>query len=130
MKSGNDGTGAPAEHLEVTPVGSAVEIRIGTPPGDRVLLCTPARARELAVALGLAADEAESTASADPVTVRADELRRGDVRDGDRIMTVDAVRTDGDTAHVTWKSGAGRSWSQAYDADARITLRRRRQGGR
>ncbi|THA76872.1 hypothetical protein E6R60_09750 [Streptomyces sp. A0642] len=125
MKSGNEDTGAPAERLDVTPVGAGVEIRIGTPSGKLSLTCTPARARELATALGLAADEAESAASADPVTVRAAELRRGDVRDGDRAMTVDAVRVDGATAHITWKSGAGRSWNQLYDADARITLRRR-----
>jgi len=125
MKSGNEDTGAPAERLDVTPVGAGVEIRIGTPSGELSLTCTPARARELATALGLAADEAESAASADPVTVRADELRRGDVRDGDRAMTVDAVRIDGSTAHITWKSGAGRSWNQLYDAGARITLRRR-----
>ncbi|WP_326734585.1 hypothetical protein [Streptomyces sp. NBC_01022] len=130
MKSGNDDTGAPTEYLEVTPVGTGVEIRVGAPSGELSLICTPERARELATALGLAADEAESVASADPVTVRADDLRRGDVRDGDRAMTVDAVRIDGATAHVTWKSAAGRSWNQLYDADALITLRRRgRQPG-
>ncbi|WP_406099169.1 hypothetical protein [Streptomyces sp. NBC_01013] len=131
MKSGNDDTGEPSEYLEVTPVGEGVEIRVGTRSGELSLNCTPARARELATALGLAADEAESVRSADPVTVRADELRRGDVRDGDRAMTVDSVRIDGSTAHITWKSGAGRSWNQLYDADARITLRRRgrRPGG-
>ncbi|MEU9093587.1 hypothetical protein [Streptomyces sp. NPDC048428] len=125
MKSGNDDTGARAGHLEITPVGAGVEIRAGTPTGELSLICTPARARELATALVLAAEEAESARSADPVTVRADELRRGDVRDGDRAMTVDAVRIDGATAHITWKSGAGRSWNQLYDADALITLRRR-----
>lgn len=130
MTRGNDDTGTPADHLEVTSAGAGVEIRIGTPSGEHSVICTPARARELATALGLAADEAES-APADPVTVRADELRRGDVRDGDRVMTVDAVRIDGATAHITWKSGAGRGWNQLYDADARITLRRRgRQPGR
>lgn len=125
MKSGNDDTGAPAEYLEATPVDAGVQIRVGTPSGELSLVCTPDRARELAVALGLAADEVDSVRSADPVTVRADELRRGDVRDGDRAMTVDGIRTDGAAAHVTWKSGAGRSWNQQYDADARITLRRR-----
>lgn len=125
MKSGNDDTGAPAGYLEASPVGTGVEIRVGTPSGTHSLLCTPARARELATALGLAADEAESARSADPVTVSARELRRGDVRDGDRLMTVDSVRIDGATAHITWKSGAGRNWNQLYDADARITLRRR-----
>lgn len=130
MKSGNEGPGTPADRLEVSPVGAGIEIRFGTPWGEHSLICTPARARELATALGLAADEAES-GPADPVTVRADELRRGDVRDGDRAMTVDAVRIDGATAHITWKSGAGRGWNQLYDADARITLRRRgRRPGR
>ncbi|MEW1686842.1 hypothetical protein ACIQOF_22490 [Streptomyces sp. NPDC091265] len=125
MKSGHDETGAPAEYLEVTPVAAGVEVRVGTTSGELSLICTPDRARELAAALGLAADEVESVRSADPVTVRADELRRGDVRDGERAMTVDGIRIDGATAHVTWKSGAGRSWNQQYDADARITLRRR-----
>ncbi|WP_329617714.1 hypothetical protein OG244_36290 [Streptomyces brevispora] len=125
MKSANEDSGAPAGHLEVTPVGAGVEIRLGTPSGELSLICTPDRARELATALGLAADEVESVRSADPVTVRADELRRGDVRDGSRAMTVDGVRADGDTVHVTWKSGAGRSWNQLYDVGAAITLRRR-----
>ncbi|MEV0786076.1 hypothetical protein AB0I52_24600 [Streptomyces sp. NPDC050423] len=125
MNNANEESGAPAGHLEVTPVGAGVEIRLGTPSGELSLICTPDRARELAAALGLAADEVESVRSADPVTVRADELRRGDVRDGDRAMTVDGVRTDGATVHVTWKSGAGRGWNQLYDADARIDLRRR-----
>ncbi|WP_393054700.1 hypothetical protein [Streptomyces sp. LN549] len=125
MTSENDDTGARAGDLEITPAGAGVGIRVTTPSGELSLICTPARARDLATALGLAADEAESARSVDPVTVRADELRRGDVRDGDRAMTVDAVRTDGATAHITWKSGAGRSWNQLYDADALITLRRR-----
>jgi len=110
--------------LEVAPAGAEVGIRTATPSGELTFLCTPARARELAAALGLAADEAES-GPADPVTIRADELRRGDVRDGDRPMTVDAVRTDRGTTHVTWSSGAGRSWNQMYEADASIPLRRR-----
>ncbi|MFI6863055.1 hypothetical protein ACIBKZ_24715 [Streptomyces sp. NPDC050421] len=125
MTSDNDDTAAQAGRLEATPVGEGVEIRVATPSGELSLICTPGRARELATALGLAADEVESVRSADPVTIRADELRRGDVRDGDRTMTVDSVRIDGATAHITWKSGAGRSWNQLYDADARITLRRR-----
>ncbi|THA61090.1 hypothetical protein E6P78_25665 [Streptomyces sp. A0958] len=124
MTSENEDTGAPAGTLSATPAGAEVEIRVATPSGELSLRCTPARARELATALGLAADEAES-GPADPVTVRAAELRRGDVRDGDRAMTVKAVRTDGGTAHVTWASGAGRGWNQMYDADARIPLRRR-----
>ncbi|MFF3178004.1 hypothetical protein ACFVQ0_35895 [Streptomyces sp. NPDC057900] len=125
MKNVNEDSAVPAERLEVTPVGEGVEIRLGTPEGELALICTPERARELATALGLAADEADSVRTADPVTVRAGELRRGDVRDGDRAMTVDGVRVDGATVHVTWKSGAGRGWNQLYDADARITLRRR-----
>ncbi|MFB7533304.1 hypothetical protein ACFC0C_34850 [Streptomyces sp. NPDC056178] len=111
--------------LEVVPADSGVEVRVTTPAGEFVLVCTPDRARELAAALALAADGAESAESAEPVTVRARELRRGDVRDGDRVMTVESVRVDGATAHVTWKSGAGRSWTQGYDAEAVITLRRR-----
>ncbi|MFB6988003.1 hypothetical protein [Streptomyces sp. NPDC056304] len=111
--------------LEVVPADSGVEVRVTTPAGEFVLVCTPDRARELAAALALAADGAEGAESAEPVTVRARELRRGDVRDGDRVMTVESVRVDGVTAHVTWKSGAGRSWTQGYDAEAVITLRRR-----
>ncbi|MGN5637316.1 hypothetical protein [Streptomyces sp. AC154] len=125
MKSVNEDSGVPAGHLEVAPVGEGVEIRLGTPAGELSLICTPERAREVATALRLAADEADSVRTADPVTVRADELRRGDVRDGDRAMTVDGARVDGNAVHVTWKSGAGRGWNQLYDADARITLRRR-----
>ncbi|MFF9511049.1 hypothetical protein ACF1BU_31740 [Streptomyces sp. NPDC014724] len=111
--------------LEVVPVGSGVEVRVAAPTGEFVLVCTPDRARELATALALAADGAESAGWEEPVTVQARELRRGDVRDGDRAMTVESVRVDGATAHVTWKSGAGRSWTQAYDAEAVLTLRRR-----
>ncbi|MEU3227194.1 hypothetical protein ABZ695_29070 [Streptomyces sp. NPDC006976] len=120
MTSENADTGI----REIAPAGAEVGITVATPSGEHSFRCTPARARELASALRLAADEAES-GPADPVTVRADELRRGDVRDGDRVMTVEAVRTDGGTAHVTWTSGAGRSWNQMYGADARIPLRRR-----
>ncbi|MET7524394.1 MULTISPECIES: hypothetical protein [unclassified Streptomyces] len=117
-----DGHGA---ILGVTPVGAGVEVRVAGPAGELSLICTPARSRELAAALARAADEVESAQSAEPVTVTAQELRRGDVRDGDRAMTVEAVRVDGATAYVTWKSGAGRSWTQGYDADVEITLRRR-----
>lgn len=124
MTNEHEDTGASAGTLEATPVGAEVGITLSTPSGALSFVCTPARARELATALGLAADEAES-GPADPVTVRAGELRRGDVRDGDRAMTVEAVRTEGGTAHVTWTSGAGRGWNQMYDADARIPLRRR-----
>ncbi|WP_406492156.1 hypothetical protein OG936_02275 [Streptomyces sp. NBC_00846] len=114
-----------AASLEVTSVGAGVRIRGVAPSGEIAVICTPARARELAAALARAADEAESAQSAQPVTVKAGELRRGDVRDGDRAMTVENVRIDGTTARVTWKSGAGRSWTQEYDADAAITLGRR-----
>ncbi|MER5358506.1 hypothetical protein [Streptomyces sp. NPDC002785] len=119
-----DRDGHPAT-LEVTPIGARVQVRGVAPSGELTVICAPARARELAAALILAADEAESAQSAEPVTVKARALRRGDVRDGDRAMTVEGVRIDGATAHVTWKSGAGRSWTQGYDADAAITLRRR-----
>ncbi|WP_329201287.1 hypothetical protein [Streptomyces sp. NBC_01435] len=129
MTSGIEDTEGRGAALEVNPVGARVEIRAMAPPGGLTLVCTPARARELAAALTLAADEADSARSARPVTVKARELRRGDVREGDRAMTVDDIRVDGATAHVTWKSGAGRSWTQGYDADADITLRRR-DGGR
>ncbi|MGW2182154.1 hypothetical protein ACWCXX_29460 [Streptomyces sp. NPDC001732] len=131
MTSGHgfeDGDGYGAA-LEVVPVGARVELRASAPSGELSLSCAPDRARELAAALALAADEAESALSAEPVTVKARELRRGDVRDGDRTMTVEEVRVDGATAHVTWKSGAGRIWTQGYDADAGIALRRR-TGGR
>ncbi|MFF0568732.1 hypothetical protein ACFYT7_13945 [Streptomyces sp. NPDC004041] len=114
--------------------GSAPAPRIGirlTPPtGELVWSCSPEAARELAAALVRAAEEAENAATGRPVTVEAGELRRGDVRDGDRAMTVESARTDGSTVHVTWKSGAGRSWTQAYAADAAITLKRRLPGSR
>ncbi|MFJ9626024.1 hypothetical protein, partial [Streptomyces sp. NPDC101181] len=87
--------------------------------------CTPEAARELAASLVQAAEEAENAPGERPLTVPAAGLRRGDVRDGDRAMTVESVRTDGGTVQVTWRSGAGRSWTQAYDADAAITLKRR-----
>ncbi|MFF3732430.1 hypothetical protein ACFYXM_19405 [Streptomyces sp. NPDC002476] len=111
--------------LEVAPAGTRVGIRAAAPSGELSLVCTPARARELAAALALAADRAEAAAVSEPVAVRARELRRGDVRDGDRVMTVEAVRVVGETVHVTWTSDAGRSWTQGYDADAAIVLRRR-----
>ncbi|MFI7328653.1 hypothetical protein ACIBQ3_28955 [Streptomyces rubiginosohelvolus] len=114
--------------------GPAPAPRIGirpTPPaGALVWSCTPEAARELAAELLRAAEEAESGPAGRPVTVEAGELRRGDVRDGDRAMTVESARTDGSTVHVTWKSGAGRSWTQAYAADTAITLKRRLPRGR
>ncbi|MGW2656201.1 hypothetical protein ACWC1D_21425 [Streptomyces sp. NPDC001478] len=124
MTSGNDHD-AVAGDLEITPEGTGVRIRAVTASGAFSLVCSPDRARELAAALGAAAEEAESARTADPVTVRADGLRRGDVRDGERAMTVDSVRVDGATVHIAWKSGAGRGWSQSYDAHAPIVLRRR-----
>ncbi|MFD8946438.1 hypothetical protein ACFV00_31330, partial [Streptomyces californicus] len=87
--------------------------------------CAPEAARELAGLLLRAAEEAENAPGDHPVTVAAADLRRGDVRDGDRAMTVESARTDGTAVHVTWRSGAGRSWTQAYAADAAITLKRR-----
>ena len=125
MTSGVEDREGRAAALEVAATGTGVGIRAVATAGELSLVCTPARARELAAALALAADEAEATPASGPVEVRACELRVGDVRDGDRIMTVTGVRNTGGAAHVTWKSGAGRSWTQEYDAEAVITLRRR-----
>ncbi|MFE8915468.1 hypothetical protein [Streptomyces globisporus] len=102
-----------------------IRIRLRPPAGELVWSCTPEAARALAAELLRAAEEAENAPAERPVTVEAGELRRGDVRDGDRAMTVESARTDGSTVHVTWKSGAGRSWTQAYAVDAAITLKRR-----
>ncbi|MEW2236880.1 hypothetical protein AB0886_32820, partial [Streptomyces sp. NPDC024062] len=85
---------------------------------------------EHGAAHGAAAGEAESAHESEPVTVEARDLLRGDVRDGDRLMTVEAVRADGANVQVTWTSGAGRSWIQVYEADAAIRLRRRLRPGR
>ncbi|MFF5899662.1 hypothetical protein ACFY8O_27555 [Streptomyces argenteolus] len=120
--------------LEVAP-GPAegplqVSLLIESPSAGASWSCSPAAARELAAALVEAAAEAEARRSAEPVTVKARELRRGDVREGDRLMTVEAVRTDGADVQVTWTSGGGRSWSQLYGADADIRLRSRRAPGR
>ncbi|MFE6668132.1 hypothetical protein ACFVFH_31820 [Streptomyces sp. NPDC057697] len=125
MASGIEDAEGRGAALEVDTVGARVGIRAVAPMGELTLFCTPARARELAAALTLAADEADSAGPVRPVTVKVRELRRGDVREGDRAMTVDGIRVDGATAHVTWRSSAGRGWTQAYDADADITLRRR-----
>ncbi|MGW8888426.1 hypothetical protein [Streptomyces sp. NPDC055749] len=111
--------------VEVTPGALQVGIQLAARSAGLSWTCTPVAARGLAAALVRAADEAERASSAEPVTVKAHELRRGDVRDGDRHMTVESVRNDGSFAHVTWKSGAGRSWTQAYGADTGITLRYR-----
>lgn len=107
-----------------------VGIRLSPPAGELVWSCTPEAARELAAVLLRAAEEAESAPGERPVRVGAGELRRGDVRDGDRAMTVESARTDGSTVHVTWRSGAGRSWTQTYAADTAITLKRRLSEGR
>lgn len=125
MTSGVEDRDGHVASLEVAPAGTGVGIRAAAPSGELSLVCTPARARELAAALVLAADRAEAVSAPGPVTVGARELRRGDVRDGDPGMTVERVRITGDTVHVTWKSDAGRSWTQGYDADAAVVLRRR-----
>ncbi|MET9810235.1 hypothetical protein [Streptomyces halstedii] len=110
--------------------GPVVGIRIEAPSGRTGWSCSPAAARELAAALLAAAREAEEERS-EPVTVTARELLRGDVRDGERVMTVEAVRTDGADVQVTWTSEGGRrTWSQVYAAETAIRLRRRlRPGG-
>ncbi|SCE05502.1 hypothetical protein [Streptomyces sp. PpalLS-921] len=99
------------------------------PSGRTGWSCSPAAARELAAALLAAAREAEEERS-EPVTVQARELLRGDVRDGERVMTVEAVRTDGADVQVTWASEGGRrTWSQVYAAETAIRLRRRARRG-
>jgi hypothetical protein len=120
--------------LEVAPGPADGPLQVGVliegPSTGASWSCSPAAARELAAALVAAAAEAENARSAEPVTVKARELLRGDVRDGDRLMTVEAVRTDGANVQVTWNSGGGRSWSQVYAADADIRLRRRLRPGK
>lgn len=119
--------------LEAAPGPGTGPVRVGIliegHPAGASWSCTPAAARALAAALVAAAAEAEDARSAEPVTVRASELLRGDVRDGDRLMTVETVRADGANVQVTWTSGAGRSWSQMYGADTEIRLRRRLRKG-
>ncbi|MEU0137282.1 hypothetical protein ABZ172_25115 [Streptomyces sp. NPDC006296] len=119
--------------LEAAPGPAEGPLRVGIliegPAAHAAWSCTPAAARELAAALVTAADEAEHARDAEPVSVRAADLLRGDVRDADRLMTVEAVRADGANVQVTWTSGAGRSWSQTYDADAAVRLRRRLRPG-
>ncbi|MFF4248486.1 hypothetical protein ACFYY2_29035 [Streptomyces sp. NPDC001822] len=105
-----------------------VGIRVEGPALRASWTCSPAAARELASALVAAAAEAENAGS-EPVTVKAGELLRGDVRDGNRSMTVESVRPDGANVLVTWTSGAGRSWSQVYSAETDIGLRRRLRPG-
>lgn len=107
------------------PEGVRLTVRVAAGDGDTVLNCTPAQARELAAALVHAADGSEHPEPAEPVTVEARELRRGDVRAGDRSMTVDRVVAAGKTTRVIWKSASGRSWTQEYAADTDIGLRRR-----
>ncbi|MFE3516210.1 hypothetical protein [Streptomyces sp. NPDC059166] len=102
-----------------------VTLLLGGAAGPASWSCSPAAARELAAALTSAAAEAELARSSGPVTVEACALKRGDVRDGERLMTVEDVRVDGVNVQVTWTSGGGRSWSQTYEADAAIRLRRR-----
>ncbi|MFB8030004.1 hypothetical protein ACFQ6U_29385 [Streptomyces sp. NPDC056465] len=117
--------------LEVAPGPAEGPLQVGVlVAGHASWSCSPAAARELAAALVAAAAEAEDARGAEPVTVKARELFRGDVRDGDRPMTVEAVRLDGADVQVTWTSGGGRSWSQMYEADADIRLRRRLRPGR
>ncbi|MEU1126603.1 hypothetical protein ABZ371_24300 [Streptomyces sp. NPDC005899] len=115
--------------LEVVPatVGGVpgVGVRARGPAVGASWSCSPAAARELAAALVRAAGEAESARTQEPVTVKARDLERGDVRSGDRFMTVEAVRADGAGVLVTWTSGGGRSWSQMYEAGTEITVRRR-----
>lgn len=123
-------TGGHGARLEVGPGPAAgppqVGIRIEGPSAHASWSCSPAAARELAAALVAAAAEAESARSTEPVTVRARELLRGDVRDSDRLMTVEGVRTDEAGVRVTWTSGGGRGWTQMYDPETTIRLRRRR----
>ncbi|MET9929363.1 MULTISPECIES: hypothetical protein [unclassified Streptomyces] len=107
-----------------------VSVTLSPPAGELRWSCTPAAARELAAALVRAAEETENAPGEAPVTVAAGELRRGDVRDGERAMTVDGVRTDGSTAHITWKAPTGRTWTQSYDVNTAITLKRRLSGTR
>ncbi|GAA1518650.1 hypothetical protein GCM10009730_26290 [Streptomyces albidochromogenes] len=121
---------APAALVEVAtgPAGNAKagQVHIGARGAAYVALAaTPAQARELAAVLVRAADAAEARAQDTYPTVRADELRRGDVRTGERTITVERVRSEGGTVHVTWASEAGRQWNQTYAADAEIALRRR-----
>ncbi|WEH43210.1 hypothetical protein [Streptomyces sp. AM 2-1-1] len=129
MGGGFEGPDGRAAAWEVEPGPPGDPLRLGlriTAPDRRLdLLCTPAAARELAARLVAAAESVEGAAPAAPVTVRADELLRGDVRDGPRVMTVESVRAEGATVQVGWTSGAGRSWTQVYDAGTPITLRRR-----
>ncbi|WUJ32639.1 hypothetical protein OG917_05805 [Streptomyces sp. NBC_00388] len=105
---------------------AGVRLTAASPGGpETALLCSPAQARELAAALVRGAAEAERAQPAESVTVEARELRRGDVRDSERSMTVDRVRALGGTVQVTWRSDAGRSWTQDYAAGTEIGLRRR-----
>lgn len=111
--------------LAAGPAGVRLAARPSPQGPETVLCCSPAQARELAAALVRAAGEAQRAQPAERVTVEARELRRGDVRDSERSMTVERVRPLGDTVEVTWKSDAGRSWTQDYASGAGIGLRRR-----
>lgn len=122
-----EGRGAALEVVPGPAEGAPeVGILIEGPSSGASWSCSPAAARKLAAALVRAAEDVENARSADPVTVKARELCRGDVRDGDRVMTVEGVRVDGANVQVTWTSSSGRSWSQMYAAEADIRLRRRR----
>ncbi|MDJ0463730.1 hypothetical protein [Streptomyces sp. H27-C3] len=104
----------------------AGQVHIGARGGAYVgLVATAEQARELAAVLLRAADEADSNRQTEPVTVKAGELRRGDVRGGERTITVERVKIDGNTAQITWTSGPGRQWTQGYATDTDIILRRR-----
>ncbi|MDQ0983003.1 hypothetical protein [Streptomyces sp. V2I9] len=132
--AGMDGPGPVTAEDAAPAAGPGPALRVGirftVPAGESVWSCTPEAARELAAVLLRAAEETENAPAERPVTVEAAGLRRGDVRDGDRAMTVESARADGATVHVTWRSGAGRSWTQAYAADAAIELKRRGPEGR
>ncbi|WP_328723223.1 hypothetical protein OHT52_29475 [Streptomyces sp. NBC_00247] len=132
MSSGFEDAEGRTAAWEVEPGTPGDPLRVGlriVVQGRRLDLgCTPAAARELAAALLAAAELAERASPAGPVTVRADELLRGDVRDGPRMMTVGSVRVEGVSVHVVWTSGVGRSWTQVYDAETPIALRRRLRG--
>lgn len=125
-----EGHGAALEVIPGPAEGAPrVGILIESPSAGASFSCSPAAARTLAAALVRAAEDVEDARSADPVTVKARELLRGDVRDGDRVMTVEGVRRDGANVQVTWTSGGGRSWSQTYAAETDIRLRRRLRPG-
>jgi hypothetical protein len=111
--------------MQVSVADGSVRVSVGAGRESSAMEFSPAQARQLAAALVRAADEAESARKPEPVTVKARALRRGDVRDGDRALTVERVRADGSTVHITWTSGGGRNWTQSYPMDTDIRLRGR-----